>query len=202
LLESTAIPAYTIIDRAIEEFEQKSKSYYIPPYPEKARLPEHLKKLKDAVVFIPAEGKSILPSIEEMTTGKFLLKNPKGICITPPGLDLLSRIEKEIRTDPNKLEFDELCEILPAVILENFELAREIEMKHEADQVTLRITGSVYRHLYTNEKLLSIHIIGCPLVSAIACAISKTTGKIVSIQRDLISPDGQTILISYTLLEG
>jgi hypothetical protein len=202
LLDSTAVPAYTTIDRAMEEFKQKSKSYYIPPYPEKARLPEHLKKLKDAVVFIPAESNSVLPSIEEMTTGKFLLKDPKGICITPPGLDLLSRIEKEIRTDPEKLGLDELCEVLPTVILENFGLAKEIEMKHEGDQVTLRITGSVYKNLYTNEKLRSIHTIGCPLTSAIACAISKTTGKIVTIERDLISRDTETAFITYCLLEG
>jgi hypothetical protein len=203
MLESTAIPVYATIDRAMREFkQQKARAYYIPPYPEEAYLPEHLKGLKDMIVFIPAEANNILPSIEETATGKLLMENPRGICITPPGLDLLARIEREIRTNINKLGLDQLCETLPTVILENMQLTKEIEIKHEEKQVNLRLTGSIYENLYTNKKISSIQIIGCPLVSAIACAISKTTGRIVTIQKALTSPEKETIIIWYRLMEA
>ena len=202
ILESTAISTYALIDRAMKELKQKTKAYYIPPYPEEVFLPDHLKGLKDTVVFIPAETGGILPSIEEMAAGKFNLTNPKGICLTPPGLELLSRIEKETRTETRKLEFSEFCETLPEIILENLQLAKEIEIENEEKQVTLKLTDSIYKNLYTNQQISSVHIIGCPLVSAIACAISKTTGKIVTIQKDLVSPDEKTIMISYRIMEA
>jgi hypothetical protein len=202
VLESTAISTYTLIDRAMKELKQKTKAYYIPSYPEEGFVPDHLKGLKDTVVFVPAETGGILPSIEQMAAGKFNVLNPKGICLTPPGLELLARIERETRKETSKLEFDEFCETLPAIILGSLQLAKGIEIKNEVGQVTLKLTDSIYKNLYTNQQIRSVHVIGCPLVSAIACAISKTTGKIVTIQKDLVSPDKDTIMISYCIMEA
>ncbi|HML02992.1 MAG TPA: hypothetical protein VK487_06425, partial [Candidatus Bathyarchaeia archaeon] len=46
----------------------------------------------------------------------------------------------------------------------------------------LRITGSTFRSLYTEGDLKSVHRLGCPLISALACAVAKTTGKAVTIK--------------------
>lgn len=203
LLDSTAISAYSTIDRIVKDLKYKGKSYYIPPYPREVYLPEHLKGLKDMIVFISADNSSGMPSIEEMAESKFLLENPKGICWIPPGLGLLTQFEKELRTDITKLQLNELCETIPQLILENFQLAKEIEMKPEKNQVYLKIFDSIYKGLYSGEENLeSVHFLGCPLVSAIAGAIAKTTGKIVTIHQDRISPDGQTIEVWYHFLEG
>jgi hypothetical protein len=204
LLDSTAISLYSTIDRIVKDLKYKSKSYYIvPPYPKELFLPEHLSGLKEMVVFISAGSDVDMPSIEEMVRSRFLLENPKGICVTPPGLGLLTQFEKELKTDITKLELEELCEILPQLILENFQLAKEIKMKTERNQVHLKILDSAYKNLYSREEnLKSVHFLGCPLVSAIACAIAKTTGKIVTLYRDRISPDGQVIEVLYRFLEG
>lgn len=203
LLDSTAISAYSTIDRIVKDLKYKGKSYYIPPYPREVYLPEHLKGLKEMIVFISADNSSGMPSIEEMAESKFLLKNPKGICWIPPGLGLLTQFEKELRTDITKLQLNELCETIPQLILENFQLAKEIEMKTEKNQVHLKIFDSIYKGLYSREENLeSVHFLGCPLVSAIAGAIAKTTGKIVTIHRDRMSPDGETIEVWYHFLEG
>jgi hypothetical protein len=203
LLDSTAISSYSTIDRIVKDLKYKGKSYYIPPYPREVYLPEHLKGLKDMIVFISADTSSSMPSIEEMAESKFLLENPKGICWIPPGLGLLTQFEKELRTDITKLQLNELCETLPQLILENFQLAREIGMKPEKNQVHLRIFDPIYKGLYSREENLeSVHFLGSPLVSAIAGAIAKTTGKIVTIHRDKISPDGQTIEVWYRFIEG
>lgn len=203
LLDSTAISSYSTIDRIIKDLKYKGRSYYIPPYPKEVYLPEYLKGLKEMIVFISADSGVGMPSIEEMAKSKFLLENPKGICIAPPGLGLLTHFEKRLPTDITKLELNGLCENLPHVILENFQLAKEIEMKTEENQIYLKIFGSIYKNLYGGEeKLKSVHFLGCPLVSAVACAIAKTTSKIVTIQKDRISPDGQAIEIWYRLVEG
>lgn len=198
LLDSAATSSYATIDRIIEDLKYTGKGYYIPPYPEEVYLPEHLKGLKEMIVFISADSSSEMPSIQELAESRFLLKNPKGICITPPGLGLLTQLEHELRTDLTKLELTELCETLPPLILTNFPLAKEIIMKPEEKQVYVRILGSIYKNLYSKaKKTESIHYLGSPLGSAIACAIAKTTGKIVTIQKDRVSPDGQTIEIWY-----
>jgi len=203
LLDSTAISSYSTIDRIVKDLKYKGKSYYIPPYPKEVYLPEHLKGLKNMIVFISADSGPGMPSIEEMAKSGFLLENPKGICVAPPGLGLLTQFEKELRTDITKLDLKELCETLPPIILENFQLAKEIEVKTEKNQVHLKIFDSIYTNLYGREQnLKSVHFLGCPLISAITCAIAKTTGKIVTIYRDNVSPDGQTIEAWLRFVEG
>jgi hypothetical protein len=202
LLDSTAISTYATIDRIVKDLKFKGKSYYIPPYPKEVYLPEYLKGLKETVVFISADMGG-MPSMEELAKSKFFLENPNGICVAPPGLGLLTRFEKELRKDFAKLQLNELCESLPPIIVESLQLAKEMEMKVDADQVYVKMLDSTYKSLYiTEENLKSIHSLGCPIVSAIACAIAKATGKMVTIQKDNVSPDGQTIEVWYHFLEG
>jgi hypothetical protein len=201
LLESAAISTYTTIDRIVKDLKFKGKSYYIPPYPKEVYLPQHLKGLKETVVFISADTGG-MPSIEELAKSKFLLENPNGICVAPPGLGVLAQFEKELRKEITKLQLNELCEILPSLITENLQLAKEIEMKQENGQVYLKMIDSAYKSLYAAEDLKSIHFLGCPLASAIACAIAKASGKMVKIQKDNMMPDGQTIEVWYSIVEG
>jgi hypothetical protein len=155
------------------------------------------------IVFISSDSGKQMPSIQEMATSRFLLDNPNGILVAPPGLGLLDQFEKELRKDITKINLNELCESLPQTILENFQLAKEIEIKNEEDQVYLKISDCVYEGLYgQKQNLKSVHQLGSPLVSAVACAIAKSTGKIVTINKDRISPDGRTIEVWFRFIEG
>lgn len=201
LLDSTAIATYTTIDRIVKNLKFKGKSYYVPPYPKEVYLPEYLKGLKEPVVFISADTGG-MPSIEELAKSKFLLENPNGICVAPPGLGLLIHLEKELGKDAAKLQLTELCESLPPIVCESLQLAKEVEMKIEENQIYLKMLDSAYKNLYqAYEKLNSVHFLGCPIVSAIACALAKITGKMVTIQKDNVSPDDQTIEVWYSIAE-
>jgi len=187
----------------IQDLNYKGKPIYIPPYPKEAYLPEYLKGLKEMIVFIPAEDVVAMPTIEEMAKKQFLLKNPKGICIAPPGYGLVSLFERELKTEFTQISLDELYEALPTIIVNNLELAKEFEINPEKNLIHVKIIDSVYKDLYTSEQSIkSIHSIGCPLASAIACALAKTTGKLVAIVKDLISPDSKTIEVWYQTLEA
>jgi len=203
LLDSTAISSYTTIDRMIRDLNYKGKPIYIPPYPKEAYLPEYLKGLKEMIVFIPAEDVIAMPTIEEMAKKQFILENPKGICIAPPGYGLVSLFERELKTEFTQINVDELYNALPTIIAKNLELAKEFEINPEKELIHVKMINSVYNDLYANEQSIeSIHSIGCPLASAIACALAKTTGKLVAIVRDMISPDSKTIEIWYQTLEA
>lgn len=203
LLEGAAIASYLTTDRIIKDLKYKGTGYYTPPYPKDVYLPEHLKGLKDMIVFIPAEDQSEMPSIQELAESKFLIQKPKGAIITPPGLGLLTQIEKKSNVDFTKISLEELCEVMPRLILDNFSLAMEMEMTLEENQVNLKLTDSIYKNLYSAQNnLKSITLLGCPIASAVACAIAKASGKPVTIQKIDVSMDGATIQAHYRIVQG
>ena len=143
LLDSTALSSYTTMDRIMDDLNYKGKPVYVPPYPKEAYLPEYLKGLKEMVVFISAKDITTMPTIEEMAKRQFLIKNPKGICITPPGFGLVNLFEKESRADFTKIDLDGLCNSLPTVIVNNLELAGSFEIDAEKELIHVKITDSV-----------------------------------------------------------
>ena len=199
LLDATATTSYSTIDRIISNLKYDGKCWYIPPYPKNAYLPDHLKGLKEMIVFISANGSTGLPSIEEIASKKFILQNPRGISIVAPGAGLLEQLENELKLDLTRTDLQTLCETLPQQILENYQLAKEIEMKPENETINLTVTGSIFQSLYTEEGLKSVHQIGCPLISALACALAKTTGKAVTIDMLKFNPQTDTTQASLSL---
>jgi len=203
LLDSTAIASYTTIDRMIEDLDYKGKPIYIPPYPKEAYLPEYLKGLKEMIVFIPAKDIIAVPTIEEIAKKQFILKNPKGICITPPGYGLINLFEKELKAELTQVNIDSLFSNLPIIVVNDLELAKELEINQENDLIHVKMVDSVYNDLYSTEQAFkSVNTIGCPLTSAIACALAKTTGKLVIIAKSNASPDPKTIEVWYQTVEG
>jgi len=202
ILGITAVTLYSTIDRIIKDLNYEGKGLYVPPYPRDVYLPEHLKGLKESIVFISADGNSGPPSVEEIASSKFMTKKPKGICITAPGSGLVDQFEKMLRTDLTKMSLEDLCASLPQIILENFQLAKEIEMKTEDHRVILKISDSVFKNLYVEEGPRSVRLLGCPLASAVASALGKTTGKATLIESINTSPDVQTIEVSFSFKEG
>jgi hypothetical protein len=202
LLSTTATTLYQITDRIIKNLNLKGKGIYVPPYPKEVYLPQHLEGLKETIVFLSQDANQTAPSIEEMATGKFVTRNPKGVILIPPGSSFLDQIEKALRTDITKMNLEDLCTTLPQLILENFQFAKEIEMKTENNQIHLKTTDSIYKNLYRDENLKSLGLLGDPLTSAVACTIARATGKQVTIQDINVSPDTQTIETTFQLAGG
>lgn len=99
------------------------------------------------------------------------------------------------------MTLEDLCTTLPQIVLENFQLAKDIEMKTENNQIHLKTTDSIYRNLY-DEDLKTVKLLGDPLTSAIACTVAKTTGKQLTIETINITPDSQTLEATFQLIEG
>jgi hypothetical protein len=92
---------------------------------------------------------------------------------------------------------------MPKLLIEDLEIAQNFELEEADGKIYARIENSIYRNLIKDlEKMSSIWgKIGCPLSSAIACALTKATGKPVTIETQKISKDGRTIEIEYRLIE-
>ena len=113
----------------------------------------------------------------------------------------MEQFEKELRANFTTISLEDLFEILPKIIAEDLQLAKEVAMETEENRVHLKIVGSIYKALCYEADLQSVRFLGSPLVSAIACAIAKTTGKPVTIQETETNPDTETIEVSYRIIE-
>jgi len=204
LLPITVIPSYANIERIINQFNYKGKAFHIPSFPEDVYLPDHLKGLKELFVFIPEKEENIVtPDLQELAKGNFVVENPKGLLFNPPGLRLINEVEKKSRINLTETPMEDLCEILPQNILHNYNLAKEMTMECKEDYISLRITASIYQPLYQegrNPK--SLHLLGCPLISAVGCAIAKASGKPVIIQAIRFAPEISIIEAKYKIIQS
>jgi hypothetical protein len=203
LLESTAIPTYGNIDRALGDSNSTNKAYYLPRYTKDVYLPDYLKGLKDTIAFIPTQETAEMPAIDEIAKGKFKTDRPSGLLIMPPGLGLLSKLETKTRIDFTKTGLEELIDALPQLILDNLSIAKEIEMSQQEDLIRLTIKDSYYQQLYSRENnLRSIGFLGCPIASAVACALAKASGRPIAIQKIQISLEDSTTSVFYSIIQG
>ena len=200
LLDSTAKSAYSTIDRMINDLNSNGQGYYIPAYPQDENIPEYLINLKEPVVFI-SESFDGKPSVEELAAGKFLSTKMRGVFITSPGSGLMAQMEKQLQLDFSKTTIQELCGILPRCITENFNLARVLDMKVLKNGVSLKATGILYESLYSSERTFkSVSVLGCPVVSAVASALAKTSGKTVIIKEQTFSPRNFGVYVVFNFI--
>ena len=203
VLEGTALSSYLTIDRIIKSLKYIGKAYYIPPYPKDVYLPDHLKGLKDVVIFFSAESNTEMPSIVEMAEGRFFTEKSKGAMVIPPGAGLLEIVEKKSNVDFSGMNLENLCDTLAYSIANEYNLAQEVEMSKKGNQVLLRVRDSVYKGLYGRENnIKSISVIGCPLASAVACALAKASAQAIAIEKLKVSSDGMMIEVVYSLVRG
>ena len=197
LLDGTAVSAYSTLDRMINDLNYNGQGYYIPAYPQDVPIPEYLTSLKEPVVFISEkfDGK---PAVEELASGKFLSEKTHGVFITAPGAGLMAQMERQLQIDLSKTNLEELCYILPRCVAGALNLARSVDLRLVDNGANLKATGILYKSLYKSERQFkSVHILGCPVVSAVACALAKTTGKTVVIREQTVLPHGSGVNVVF-----
>jgi hypothetical protein len=200
-LITSSLPEYMNIDRMLNYIKSKNDAYNIPPYPRDICLSEDQECLKEMIAFIPAENINGLAVIEDIAQGKLLFDNSKGLLITPPGISILAKIEQKHNTDFTRIPLSELDKTLP-IFLSELNLAKEIEMTTNENEIVLKIIDSFYKKLYTKKYgLKSINLLGCPLVNAAACAIAKSTGKPTLIREIKKIPNDNAIVSVINIVQ-
>jgi hypothetical protein len=213
LLYDAATSEYSTINRIVNDLNFVGEAVYMPPYPKSIHVPDHQKSLKEPIVFISQKKSSQnlsstennfldLRSIEDRGAGKFLLKNGMGLFIVPPGLGLLKDIEKSLKIDFTNMDTMQFCQIISQFLLEKLNIAKSIETEKEADIIKIKIHNSIYRKLYTTEdNLTSIHLLGCPMTSAIAVGLTKASNKNVSIINEIVSDNNMVVEVWYKIYD-
>ena len=197
LLLKTIVPSLVSLDQTIIELGYKGKGVYLPP--------KYLRDLKSSKIFISAQRDTKLPSPEQIQNeeDKVFLKNPEGILITPPGSELARLFEEKLGTSFARVDLQQIEQKMPRLLIEDLEIAQNAQIETVNNIVHVKIENSIYKNMCQEAKKFSniCSLLGCPLCSAIACALAKATGKPVIIEKNQISEDGQIINVEYRLLE-
>lgn len=195
LLDSTAVSSLITLDHIIDELNYEGKAVYLPP--------RYLKGLKGGTIFIPSKKEIIIPPVEEVAEEKVFLKNPQGICLTPPGVGLVNLYEKELGKDFTKVNLNYLQNNLPKLFIEGLEITEGLEINVEANRIQVKIIGSIYKNFCNEVRKLSnvCNSIGCPLCSSIACALTRAIGKPIIIKKTDLSKDNKIIEVCYQMIE-
>jgi len=216
ILDATTTSTLTLLNQTLQELDYKGKAIYLPP--KYLNDPESLK------VYIPKSKTGKLPTPEQTQELETRLspRTAQGLLLTPPGADLTKLFEQTLSTDFARTNLDYIQQNLPKLLIEDLEIATEVEtqigqsetpariepdvklvrIKH--DRLLVKITSPIYKAISSQAKELPYIYsnIGCPLTSAIACAIAKATGKPAIIENQQTDNDGQTTETEYRLLEG
>jgi hypothetical protein len=195
LLDATASSSLTDIDGIIKSFNLKGKGIYLPP--------KYLEDYESSLVFIPSSSEGRLPSPEDVKGRDLYSSIPGGMLLRPPGLALSKLFEKELGTSFTKTDFNYVRENLPKLLIEDLEIADDVSVESGTNEITVEITNHIFKDLCEETaKLENLHVsMGCPLSSAIACALAKATGKRIRIEGEEQSQDGRTTKILYSILE-
>lgn len=200
LLDGTAKSAYSTIERMINDLKFNGQGYYLSPYPQDATLPEYLRNLKEPVVFI-SESFDGKPSVDELASGKFLSEKSRGVFIASPGSGIMMQMEKRLQLDFSKVEMTELIELLPKCLTEQFNLAKSANLAQSENGVNFKATGILYESLYrTPTPLKSVTMLGCPVVSAVACALAKNSGKTVVIKEQVLTANNCSVQVVFNFI--
>jgi hypothetical protein len=193
LLNATASSSLANIERTLSNTETTGKGVYLPP--------KRLKDYQSSIVFIPRKANDPLPEPEETDQERLHSKNPGGILLTPPGLALSRLFENKLGTSFTETDLPHLQKTLPKLLAE-LEITKKLSIQVEDNTVTVEVANHIFKDLCEETKKLpkTQEAVGCPLSSAIACALAKASGKPVTIEKEMQNLDGST-RIQYKLLE-
>jgi hypothetical protein len=197
LLDTTVLPSLKTINQMLQELDYEGKAIYLPP--------KYNKDPEANKAYIPKQNEGKMPTpeqIQEQET-KLFIENPQGMLLTPLGGELTRLFEKTLETSFTRIDLQHLQEKMPKLFIEDLEISQNFEMETKDDKVHVKIENSIYKNLTKEvERLSKIYgAMGCPIGSAIACALAKATGKPIIVESQKISEDGKQTEIEYRVLE-
>jgi hypothetical protein len=193
LLNASADANTSNIERILSELHAEEKGVYLPP--------RNLSNSQSSLIFIPKINQTPPPQIDQ--TEKLLIKRQDGIVLTPPGLPLSLLIEKELNRSLLRMDFEQLQNELPKVMIEKIELMDDITILKQDNTVTMQVTKSVLNDVCLSaDHSPKVHSqVGCLLSSALACVLAKVEGKPITIQAETQTPKTKITTITYRIGE-
>ena len=188
ILTSQLISTYGYLEENLKKFGKFDKAVYVS---------SSLRKDDGNTVLILKNISETNP--KTATSTKIITK---AYALIPPGNELTQLFEKKLKTNFAKVNMGFLQKNLPNLITEDLEIATNLQIKNPEDSITVNFENSIFSDNRFNQKFSEIlKTFGCPLSSAIGCAIAKATGKLVTITEYQTNEQRKSTSVTYKLME-
>jgi hypothetical protein len=215
VLEAAVSPSLITLNQMIQELGYKGDATYLPP--KYFANPETTKICVSKYKF----GSLPTPEQTQLHEDQPIAKTKQGLLLTPSGIQLSKLLEKSLGKSFIQTDLESLQQSLPELFIEKLEIAENLELQAENDTsktkkgnpasltqvrnttVHARITKPFYEDMSkeAEERSQPAGLVGDPICSAIAIALTKATGKPVRITDTKNSEDGNIIEASYEIIE-
>lgn len=197
LLDATVLAPLITINHVLQELRYEGKAIYLPP--------KYFRDQDESRAYIPKQKDGPLPTPEQIQEqeNKLFIKSLNDLLITPPGAELARLFEKTLETSFIRIDLQHFQEVMPKLLIEDLEIAKNVEITAEGKKILVKIENSNYQNLTKETERFSklYKSLGCPLSSAIACALAKVTGKPITIEKQQINEGNKTIEVEYRIIE-
>lgn len=201
LVSASCLSSLVNLNSLLEELGVDSKAIYLPTK----------KEAHQPCAFLPLvwnldSSSAFLKRLGD--DGLFIVngQNPhqSGLALVPPGSSLVTLIEQESGIDFYNVRLDELENALRTGLVEALEIAEDVRVMFMNGSVRVEVGPLISDELCETQSKVAHSLcsqVGCPLCSAVICAVTKATKRPVSVIK--ISPlRGRNISMELRLLEG
>jgi hypothetical protein len=199
----------------IQELGYEGDATYLPP--------RYFANPETTKVYVSRIRHASLPTPEQtqLSENQPIGRAARGLLIIPPGIQFSRLMEKSLGKSLLRIDLKNLQQRLPRLFIEDLEIAEDLEIEVQDDAIAkkgnnqtsvtqkknttihVRITKPIYGNIFKEAENFpqSCAPIGCPIRSAIAIALTKTTGKPVRIVENQSSEDGNIMEATYEIIE-
>jgi len=185
---------YHLINGLIEEFDLNGRPVYYTP--------SNIFGLRNTVLLIHNSNEFEL-DIGDISTYALKMGNSDRVLkVIPPGQSLSQKIEEKLATKFSSLDILDFQGIIETAIVDDFELAKGVRFDVEEAYVNLEVVDSIFSGLYNDSDLGDIYrSIGSPLISSIACGVSRSKHKPVIIDSFMYEKDEGKTIVRFKILD-
>lgn len=198
LATALILPSLLNIEKLLEDLDLDQRGIYIPV--------SGLSVSPRVLVPLALTAATRTPPVGLMNSRRIFVtvgKNPedRGILLDAPGSQILSALERTLQIDFAKVEFANLAHDLNSGF-ESLGLAKVTSLIAEDENVSveLMLTSLVELEIrLRNQAPKVVAQIGTPITSALAAALSKATGRYVTLKTAVLDQASNKLAISMRL---
>jgi hypothetical protein len=194
LFDSTISSQLTALNHIMNQVQFEGDIHYLPPiYSKEGELQK---------AFVPeVKGSSILTPEQARAESSMMVNNPSGLLVVAPGAEMIVLFEGKIKSSFDHIKLVDLQKSIAKLFIEELEIARSLNILVVSNTIKVKLENSVFSTpIKSSLNSTAYSIFGSPIVSALACIISKSAAKPVIVEKEQIFQNGKSILVEYRII--
>jgi hypothetical protein len=195
VFEATNLSYLTTLNEMMQKLHLKETAVFLPI--------RYLSGSKSNKVYLVESKTAKLDNIKEILQKASNNDPLDARLMVAPGNELLKLFEKTLGKSFANVDFSFFETNMPKLLINELEIAQNVEIEGKGNIVQVKIKNLVTEDFSKelNEYETTVHSLGIPLSSAIACALANCTNNPTVINNHKINVDEKTTEIEFLLIK-